>query len=240
MNAKKTAIPNVAVWSSKGGVGKTTLAFHLTDALSTRGFNVALVDLDPQGSTTSLSELNDRALAAGQTTDKGFLFDLYPDSKEMGALHATPKEWSRITDSLAGAGHQMVVAEYGPGIPGIVLGNRHDVVLVPFQPCLTDYTAALRGVESLPKDVKVIAVLTRYKRTSPAHQEFFVLANERFGADNVLVMQEATVFQTCNNLGRSVYTLKERVYGLAQARGAMDLMAQKVLEELGLPLDITQ
>jgi cellulose biosynthesis protein BcsQ len=239
MNAQKTAIPNVAVWSSKGGVGKTTLAFHLTDAMATRGYNVALLDLDPQGSTTSLSEANDRALAAGETTDRGFLFDLYPDSKELGALQAMPKEWTRIVDSLAGAGHQMVVAEYGPGIPGVVLGNRHDLVLVPFQPCQTDFTAALRGVQSLPKGVKVVGVLTRYKRASPSHQVFFDLAQETFGADNVLVMQEATVFQTCNNLGRSVYTLKERVYGLGQAKAAMDLMAQKVLKELGLPLDIT-
>ena len=241
MNAakKKKAVLNVAVWSYKGGVGKTTLAFHLTDALATRGYNVALMDLDPQGSTTSLSEANDRALAAGETTDKGFLFDLYADSAEMGALHSTPKAWSHIIDSLGEAGHQIVVAEYGPGIPGTVLGNRHDLVLVPFQPGQTDFTAALRGVQSLPEGVKTVGVLTRYKRTSPAHQMFFDLAQETFGQDNVLVMQEATVFQTCNNLGRSVYTLKERVYGLAQAQGAMDLMAQKVLDELGLPHEIT-
>lgn len=238
MNAaalKKTVI-NVAVWSYKGGVGKTTLAFHLTDAMASHGYNAALLDLDPQGSTTSLSEANDRALSAGETTDKGFLFDLYADSAEMGALHSTPKQWAHILDSLGEAGHQIVVAEYGPGIPGTVLGNRHDLVLVPFQPCQTDFTAALRGIQSLPKGVKVVGVLTRYKKASPSHQVFLDLANETFGQDNVLVMQEATVFQTCNNLGRSVYTLKERVYGLGQAKAAMDFMADKVLADLGLPL----
>lgn len=241
MNAKKKnkAVLNIAVWSYKGGVAKTTLALHLADALATRGFNVALLDLDPQGSTTSLSEANDEALAAGETTDKGFLFDLYADSVEMGALHSTPKAWAHILDSLGEAGHQIVVAEYGPGVPGTVLGNRHDLVLVPFQPGRTDFTAALRGIESLPEGVKTVGVLTRYKRTSPTHQMFLDMAQKDFGKDNVLLMQEATVFQTCNNLGRSVYTLKERVYGLSQAQAAMDLMAQKVLDELDLPPEIT-
>lgn len=237
--AKKKTILNIAVWSYKGGVAKTTLALHLGDALAMRGYNVALLDLDPQGSTTSLSENNDRALAAGETTDKGFLFDSYADSAEMGALHSTPKAWAHILDSLGQAGHQIVVAEYGPGVPGTVLGNRHDLVLVPFQPVQTDFTAALRGIQSLPKGVKTVGALTRYKRTNPAHQMFLDLANETFGEGHVLVMPEATVFQTCNNLGRSVYTLKERVYGLSQAKGAMDEMAEKVLQELALPLDIT-
>ena len=232
----KTKTPTVAVWSYKGGVGKTTLAFHLTDALATRGYNVALLDLDPQGSTTALSEANDAALASGDTTDKGFLFDLYADSAELGALHATPEAWARLVQHLGEAGHDLVVSEYGPGIPGAVLGNRHDVVLVPFQPCRTDYEAALRGVQSLPEGVKAIGVLTRYKRTSPSHQVFLDLAQEQFGQDNVLVMQEAGVFQTCNNLGRSVYTLKERVYGLSAAKAAMDATAEAVLADLNMPL----
>lgn len=233
--AKKKTILNPVVWSYKGGVGKTTLAFHLTDALAIRGYNAALLDLDPQGSTTSLSEANDRALAAGETTDKGFLFDLYADSADLNALNSTPKEWAHLMDSLAGNGHQLVVAEYGPGIPGTVLGHRHDLVLLPFQPCQTDYSAALRGVKSLPSGVKVLPVLTRYKRTSPSHQVFLELAQEEFGIDNVLVMPEASVFQTCNNLGRSVYTLG-RHYGLAAAKGSMDVIAEKLLTELGLPL----
>ena len=114
------------------------------------------------------------------------------------------------------------------------MGNRYNLVLVPFQPVQTDFTAALRGVQSLAKGVKVVGVLTRYKRTSAAHQMFHDMANETFGLDNVLVMPEATVFQTCNNLGRSVYTLKERHYGLSQAIGSMDLVAQKVVDETGL------
>ncbi len=228
----KKRIPTVAVWSYKGGVGKTTTAFHLTDCLATRDFNVALLDLDPQGSTTNLSQANDAALARGETTDKGFLFDVYADSKDLNALHAKPKEWATLMGHLADAGHDLVVVEYGPGIPGSVLGDRHDVVLVPFQPVRTDYIAALRGIGSLPKGTNVIPVLTRFKRTSPAHNEFREMAQAEFGVDNVLIIPEASVFQTCNNLGRSVYTIKEKVYGLNQAKASMDFLADHVIANL--------
>lgn len=42
----------LTVISNAGGSGKTTLSVHLAYELALRGFNVALMDLDPQGSLT--------------------------------------------------------------------------------------------------------------------------------------------------------------------------------------------
>lgn len=44
----------ISVVNYKGGVSKTTTAFTLAQGLATRGHNVLFVDLDPQGSATSL------------------------------------------------------------------------------------------------------------------------------------------------------------------------------------------
>jgi cellulose biosynthesis protein BcsQ len=57
--------PVVSVLNLKGGVGKTTLTAYLAWALSTRGYRVLLVDLDLQGSLSSLFLRNDELARLG-------------------------------------------------------------------------------------------------------------------------------------------------------------------------------
>ena len=43
----------VAVFNQKGGVGKTTTNINLTTALSLEGYRILVIDIDPQGNTSS-------------------------------------------------------------------------------------------------------------------------------------------------------------------------------------------
>ena len=44
----------VAFFNNKGGVGKTTLVYHLASMIADRGESVLAVDLDPQANLTSM------------------------------------------------------------------------------------------------------------------------------------------------------------------------------------------
>lgn len=65
----------ISFFNNKGGVGKTTLVYHLAYMFSELGKKVVVVDLDPQSNLTSMFLTDDRIQEIWEDEDEGTLLD---------------------------------------------------------------------------------------------------------------------------------------------------------------------
>ena len=63
----------IAIFNQKGGVGKTTTNINLAACLALKGKNILVLDIDPQGNTTS-------GLGISKTDNEYSTYDLLTDS----------------------------------------------------------------------------------------------------------------------------------------------------------------
>jgi chromosome partitioning protein len=121
----------IGLLNQKGGVGKTTLAVHIADALARRKKKVLLVDADPQGSALDW--------AASRSSDPLFPVAGLPRSsihKELPAL---------------AQGYEHVLIDGPPRVYEVARSAimASDVVLIPVQPSPYDVWAAKEIVDLL-------------------------------------------------------------------------------------------
>lgn len=73
----------VSIFNNKGGVGKSTLAFHLSNILAEMGHSTLLIDLDPQCNLT-LCGMEEEALHAMWEKEDDFIEDFDSAIKQCG------------------------------------------------------------------------------------------------------------------------------------------------------------
>ena len=139
-------MPVVACANLKGGVGKTTSAVMLALAAHRAGYEVALVDLDPQASAVGWDNDADGGL--------GFL-----------VLGAATRRARPLIEQLAGQ-HQVVVVDTPPGEGDMPLVSAAlaaaTVVVVPTQPSRMDEARLVRMLDmASAMDVPTAVLVTR-------------------------------------------------------------------------------
>jgi chromosome partitioning protein len=126
----------IAIVNQKGGVGKTTTAVNLGASLAILGSRVLLIDIDPQGNTTSGLGIDKRSI----TTDVYAV--LLADASASSAIMASGVEFLDVipaTLALAGAEIELVSAlsrETRLRRALAPLAGRYDYILIDCPPSL--------------------------------------------------------------------------------------------------------
>ena len=163
----------VAIANQKGGVGKTTTAVNLAACVAAQGNRVLIVDLDPQGNTTSGYGIAKRSVEQGSyevligeaTTAEAvrhtdFGVDVLPSNTRLAGaaieLVALPQRERRLRQALAevAGDYDYIFLDCPPSLDLLTLNGlcASDTVMIPIQ---CEYYA-LEGLSELISTIKTV------------------------------------------------------------------------------------
>lgn len=118
------SIPVIAFFNNKGGVGKTSLVYHISWMLSDIGFRVVAVDLDPQANLTGVFLDDDR------------LEQLWPEDEPGRTIYGAVRPIKAGTGDIASPGLEQINLRLAL-IPGdIALSEFEDDLSAAWPKCL--------------------------------------------------------------------------------------------------------
>lgn len=157
----------ITVFNRKGGVGKTTTALILAAGLKKRGYDVLLVDLDPQASATKILELNMKKtmyqiaigeltfLEAVQKAEEGF--EVIAASNDLLHLEKAIEEQEEdylIKQILKESSHQVIIIDCPPA-----LGSLTNNALIAANLAIAPIMASRQSIDGLSDLIDMIKVI---------------------------------------------------------------------------------
>lgn len=162
----------ISIFNNKGGVGKTTLTFHLAHALSEMGKRVLIIDLDPQCNLTILS-MDSEELHKIWTVEDKFIDDF-----ESTKNSTTSAEFEKIANATRSIHFLLKPTEDGVSDLSTISAPykiTNNLDLIPGRLTLHKYEEKIsnRWSDALQGDPLAIRTLTKIRALSIQYAEKF-------------------------------------------------------------------
>lgn len=183
----------VLVASSKGGVGKTTIATHLAAQAALAGANTALVDADPQGSARRWAERRsvlDSAVLPVDGTRRGKWRAQLPADTDLVIVDAAAGAMARELETFLDVATEVVVP---------VQPSTFDIeASVPFLDSLAQHPRVRRG------ELRVGLVANRLRPWTTVSRETLELLKQ-WPYPLVAQLRDSQAYVVLSGLGKSLF-----------------------------------